>query len=95
MYTVDVDECLTDNGGCTQTCNNIDGSYQCSCWDGYQLDSDNHTCTGQCCMYSSNSWNQLKFIQILRNVLLVLTTALIIVWNSMEDMSVDVLMDMN
>ena len=46
-------------------------------------------------LYSSNSWHHLKIIQILRNVLLVLTTALIIVWNSMEDMSVDVLMDMN
>ena len=49
-YFVDVDECLTDNGGCTQTCNNIDGSYQCSCQDGYQLYSDNHTCIGMYCL---------------------------------------------
>ena len=45
-YCIDVDECQTDNGGCAQTCNNIDGSYECSCQDGYELDSDNHTCTG-------------------------------------------------
>ena len=50
VIVVDVDECLTDNGGCTQTCNNIDGSYQCSCQDGYQLDSDDHTCIGMYCI---------------------------------------------
>ena len=44
----DINECQTDNGGCTQTCDNTDGSYQCSCWDGYELtSSDGHTCTGE------------------------------------------------
>jgi len=50
MFTVlctDINECQTDNGGCTQTCNNTDGSYQCSCWDGYELTSDGHNCTGE------------------------------------------------
>ena len=50
MFTTDlcsdIDECLTDNGGCTQTCDNTEGSYQCSCWNGYELTSDGHTCTG-------------------------------------------------
>ena len=45
---IDVDECLTDNGGCTHQCNNDIGSYNCSCWDGYELSSDNHTCIGKC-----------------------------------------------
>ena len=45
MYS-DINECQTDNGGCTQTCDNTDGSYQCSCWDGYELTEDGHTCTG-------------------------------------------------
>ena len=44
---VDINECQTDNGGCTQTCDNTDGSYQCSCWKGYELNDDNHTCVGK------------------------------------------------
>jgi len=44
---LDINECQTDNGGCTQTCDNTDGSYQCSCWDGYELTSDYHTCVGK------------------------------------------------
>ena len=43
---VDVNECLDDNGGCPQTCDNTDGSYQCSCQHGYEWDNDNHTCIG-------------------------------------------------
>ena len=46
MWFVDVNECLTDNGECEQRCDNIDGSYQCSCWNGFELTSDNNTCTG-------------------------------------------------
>ena len=32
--------------GCSQRCNNTVGSYFCTCMDGYELESDNHTCTG-------------------------------------------------
>ncbi|XP_028647295.1 epidermal growth factor-like protein 7 [Erpetoichthys calabaricus] len=40
----DVDECAVGSHGCSQRCRNTPGSYQCSCRDGYQLDSDGHTC---------------------------------------------------
>ena len=34
------------NSGCSQLCiSNIDGSYTCSCQNGYELSNDNHTCT--------------------------------------------------
>ncbi|XP_072913708.1 uncharacterized protein [Hemitrygon akajei] len=33
----DVDECLLDNGGCSQRCANIVGSYFCGCHPGYTL----------------------------------------------------------
>jgi len=46
VYT-DVNECQTDNGGCTQTCYNTDGSYQCTCDKGYELTDDDHTCAGK------------------------------------------------
>ena len=47
FIVIDVNECLTDNGGCTHQCNNTVGSYYCSCWNGYELSSDNHTCIGK------------------------------------------------
>ena len=47
VISIDINECQTDNGGCTQTCNNTVGSYQCSCRDGYELTSDGYNCTGK------------------------------------------------
>ena len=43
----DINECQTDNGGCTHECNNTDGSYNCLCWNGYELTRDDHDCTGE------------------------------------------------
>eukprot|EP00058_Branchiostoma_floridae_P001021 XP_002586509.1 hypothetical protein BRAFLDRAFT_106412 [Branchiostoma floridae] len=33
----DINECSNDNGGCSHNCENTDGSYRCTCQDGYQL----------------------------------------------------------
>ena len=44
---LDVDECESDNGGCGQMCVNSQGSYQCSCEDGYHLANNNHFCLGE------------------------------------------------
>ncbi|XP_072124103.1 uncharacterized protein [Mobula birostris] len=42
----DVDECLQDNGGCSQLCVNTVGSYHCDCHPGYTLRPGNRTsCT--------------------------------------------------
>ena len=46
--TLDINECLTNNGGCQHTCTNSIGSYACSCRTGYALDTDNHGCIGMC-----------------------------------------------
>ena len=43
----DVDECLTNNGGCEQVCTNTDGSFSCSCDSGYSLDSNLLNCSGE------------------------------------------------
>ena len=43
---VDINECSDDNGGCDHTCTNAVGSYNCGCNDGYELDTDEHTCIG-------------------------------------------------
>ena len=47
-HFVDVDECLVDKGGCSDTCTNTHGSYLCSCDQGYELMEDNVTCHGRC-----------------------------------------------
>ena len=40
---VDHDEC--EDGLCTQACNNTEGSFTCSCYSGFQLNSDQRTCS--------------------------------------------------
>ena len=49
---VDVDECQNGGGhNCSQLCENIRGSFECKCNDGYFLDDDDANCTGMCvCM---------------------------------------------
>ena len=34
---IDVDECLSFGHNCTQTCTNMNGTYACSCLDGFSL----------------------------------------------------------
>ncbi len=43
----DIDECELNNGGCWHNCMNTDGSFMCSCNDGYILDDiDKMSCLG-------------------------------------------------
>ena len=42
-----VNECDSGNGGCEYICTDTIFSYECSCRQGYQLTSDQHTCTGK------------------------------------------------
>ena len=51
-YASDINECSNDNAGCQQVCNNLPGSYSCSCNDGFQLDEDKHNCSGMQLSYS-------------------------------------------
>ena len=46
IFHSDIDECERGTDGCDHNCTNTDGSYYCTCMDGYELESDNHTCTG-------------------------------------------------
>jgi len=44
---IDIDECETDNGGCSSAarCTNTVGSYKCACLPGYS--GDGVTCEGK------------------------------------------------
>ena len=47
----DVNECEECNGGCDHICTNTDGSYNCSCREGFDLEIDDVSCIGMCLMY--------------------------------------------
>ena len=42
----DINECTNDNGNCEHNCTNADGSYSCSCHNGYHLEINGRNCTG-------------------------------------------------
>ena len=49
LFALDVDECERDTHNCQHDCNNTDGSFQCHCKEGYELDeSDGISCNGMC-----------------------------------------------
>lgn len=45
-FFTDIDECTIMNGGCETHCTNSEGSYECSCSEGYALMPDLRTCSG-------------------------------------------------
>ena len=47
MYTVDINECSEGLSSCNQICINTVEGYNCDCYFGFALSSDNHTCQGQ------------------------------------------------
>ena len=45
-FIIDVNECLSNNGGCSQRCINTLGTFRCECTPGYSLSSDGRSCHG-------------------------------------------------
>ena len=43
----DVNECLVNNGDCSQLCRNEEGGRRCECFAGYTLGTDGRTCVGE------------------------------------------------
>ena len=46
IFYSDINECEQGLDRCDHNCANTVGSYNCTCMDGYELESDNYTCTG-------------------------------------------------
>ena len=47
IYLTAASQCDIDNGGCDHFCNETIESYTCSCYPGYTLQEDEHTCVGE------------------------------------------------
>lgn len=54
---LDVDECVESNGSCLDACENVEGSYVCSCSVGYTLAADLRSCVDddECAIDGRNS----------------------------------------
>ena len=50
IFHTDIDECVRGLSGCSHNCSNTVGGYNCSCLNGFELEMDNHTCTGNQCI---------------------------------------------
>ena len=47
MIYIDIDECSMSPNPCGQICTNNEGSFVCSCNNGYVLDDNQTSCNGQ------------------------------------------------
>ena len=47
IFSLDIDECEMETDNCDQTCTNTDGSFACSCLDGFKLSTDHRSCSGK------------------------------------------------
>ena len=47
LYVIlDIPNCMINDHNCTQVCVELEGSFNCSCYAGYQLQQDRATCEG-------------------------------------------------
>ena len=73
----DVNECLTTND-CQQQCTNTEGGYNCSCSQGFTLNSDNKTCDGMLNYCKILASVYCTLIQLLKNVLLIMAVLMVV-----------------
>ena len=90
-FSLDIDECSSNNGGCAQVCTNDPGSYTCGCNPGYELDGDGFSCNGMSHHYIF-LLNLYKFTttKMLMNVQRIVTTAQVFVSTQKVALCVDV-----
>lgn len=56
-----MNECGNNNGDCSHTCINVDGSFMCSCRNGYELECDQKPCKD---MREWGTWLSLYLVYI-------------------------------
>jgi len=45
-HHLDIYNCLINDHNCSQICVEVEGSFNCSCYSGYELQEDRATCAG-------------------------------------------------
>ena len=45
-FNVDINECMEESDRCDHNCQNTEGSYTCTCSEGFLLDNDGYSCIG-------------------------------------------------
>ena len=45
-YYLDILNCMINDHNCSQVCVEVEGSFNCSCYSGYELQEDRVTCAG-------------------------------------------------
>ncbi|NXX04062.1 PROS protein, partial [Larus smithsonianus] len=68
----DINECEDLNGGCSQRCSNLPGSYRCLCEDGYFMHSNKRDCGGRNSLEKKLLMN-LKMLLMEKKICLLLT----------------------
>ena len=46
LHILDILNCMISDHNCSQICMELEGSFNCSCYLGYQLQEDGATCIG-------------------------------------------------
>lgn len=59
LSLLDINECAVMNGGCSQFCHNLDGTYRCECIDaelcqpGFAIIEETDQCVGEFLSFSA------------------------------------------
>ena len=69
LLLLDIDECSSDQNNCSvnSTCTDTIGSYQCSCFSGYQDEGMGYVCIGMLMMMQKVLFFATKSFTIYRN----------------------------
>ena len=71
LFVIDINECVDNNGGCSQICSNTDGSFECECYNGYDFIENSTTdCKGTLKNFNNNF--SCHHYQILMSALLIM-----------------------
>lgn len=55
LLFLDIDECRVNKGGCSDSCLNTHGSFECICLEGFHVAADERTCVGLSVCFSFHS----------------------------------------